>query len=1162
MGKICKGFSWNKWTFLCLLTGALILGLGSCSNFIDSESKDSIKTKITVANPTFPVAAVEEPEFTEEGVPKNKAIIISFSHSMDPETFMENLNITDSLGNNLKTHFLEPKWSNENKIVKIAANEANLIDLNGKKSMDIYITLSKSFKTPDNITLQTSVEHKYRICDQIDEYAPYLSIVRAEVPGIYLNRSDLIEPLTLIEGEMDLENEEEICRTNHINSKINFYIEGNDYGGGDISAQIKFERIYDSAGNEVFEEGNTFLAELEDVNLSGNYFGNICLDLSDEAYTDGLYKINVSVVDSSNLESEESMTYYIIRDTTLAYNANALMWFETPMFRTSDDTELSEFDRQVPTYESIESFRNRVQFAYVSDDVFYVSKNGTENVYKQLNDEFTYLFAWGNELDSLNEPVQIEGAFAEETEGENTTGNTSKIYTLPQAFTDYCRIHEEEDIFLQATVLDSVGNKNIITTLIPKKIELYNYEILEDAEESETFEELEEFTQPEEIEQTEEIENSKKINKSVKLNYSDLSSEINNFAKLQDRQIQVVYRIFYGKLSQEMTDEDILTMPLIRNTSGPLGEDDFTEPTDSPVFTIDEDSEYLVFIQPIYNTYSLTNGQWCGQTFGPIYKVIVDPTVAAEKTLTVPEFSVSKESAGINSGLFQINVEITNPESDVLYVPCYSTDGENWILYKSESQTNFSFMIANPLKAPMGKDQAWDNDFWADKSYFEAVKDQGNDSYGTVTTKVKILAIKDNESQESAVEELVFTEDDDNIPPVQKTWNTRTHDSMLSFDGHSFKYENLVIEDEGHALKRFTYYYMPYNDAWGSNLLLANTQQIESLPYAASSLDSYTYRDNGAKYSLSPVIPVNGLKDGKYMFFARISDSYGNYNYITLGKAHIGTFKNKLNVQYDSKKQSFISRINLEPGEKFDRNMINVQNWNNNEHSWKNFYGQQNELQNCERIETNDRMTLYNTTKKQIKRFENGSDVTYTQEIIPGAFYRFTVQGFNENTYNEETGQGVNIRYGRPYNNNVNKESIVDFISGETEYDLCTEETVSNTVYYYVPAENEDFKNFSAKFFASTAAPRSNKPYIVNVISSMRDLGKDVDEWERRGKLIKTHYYNPLTDQTNPDYPFNDGTALDDMSSSGETGLVYYVAIVHFADNSTAISNVYKIQLY
>ena len=197
------------------------------------------------------------------------------------------------------------------------------------------------------------------------------------------------------------------------------------------------------------------------------------------------------------------------------------------------------------------------------------------------------------------------------------------------------------------------------------------------------------------------------------------------------------------------------------------------------------------------------------------------------------------------------------------------------------------------------------------------------------------------------------------------------------------------------------------------------------------------------------------------------------------------------------------------------------------------------------------------------------------------------MQSFNENPYSETTGKGVDRRYGRPYSkfdptqpyeNNQNylyTSKFYGYVEGETEYDLSTDETVSNTVYYYIPttAENgttlnettyaKDYLNdIKSSFFADTATPRSNKAYLVNVIASGRDLGNDADEWERRGKLIKSHlYYEWRTEEEYDNFnTFDSSVAANDMYESHEKGLVYYVAVVHFADGSTALSNVYTMQ--
>ena len=225
--------------------------------------------------------------------------------------------------------------------------------------------------------------------------------------------------------------------------------------------------------------------------------------------------------------------------------------------------------------------------------------------------------------------------------------------------------------------------------------------------------------------------------------------------------------------------------------------------------------------------------------------------------------------------------------------------------------------------------------------------------------------------------------------------------------------------------------------------------------------------------------------------------------------------------------------------------------------------------------------------------------------------YRLTVQSFNENYIitGENGRSGVDRIYGRPYHYLYKKDKkeyeewasdILYYVDGETKYDVCTEETVSNTVYFYTPGIwvdadgrycKEDLSDFKASFFSSNARATSNHSHLVNVLASSRDLGSDPDEWERRGKLIATHVYNQnYTRPNKEDYKIEDinhkmpwdagyidtydldrynrdlddyknvfdwTVAQQDMASANEKGHVYYVAVVHFADGSTAVSDTY-----
>lgn len=93
--------------FFCSVMTFLMTG---CENFLNGENiKDDIVREIYISNHECPEAKVEEPVFSDAGVARNKAIIISFSMSMDPKSFTNNYQIEDSSGNNLLANFLELK---------------------------------------------------------------------------------------------------------------------------------------------------------------------------------------------------------------------------------------------------------------------------------------------------------------------------------------------------------------------------------------------------------------------------------------------------------------------------------------------------------------------------------------------------------------------------------------------------------------------------------------------------------------------------------------------------------------------------------------------------------------------------------------------------------------------------------------------------------------------------------------------------------------------------------------------------------------------------------------------------------------------------------------------------------------------------------------------
>ncbi len=1043
----------NK-TFL-FLSSLLVLLAFSCSTYIDDNSLVKPLENQASSNSLFnPVATVESPLFMEGGVPKNRRLIISFSKAMDRQTFWDKLIITDSMGKNLKDYFCPPQWSNEDTLVEIAPDLEKFIDLKNKASFDIYVTISKNLTDKENRPLANPIDFRYRINDALDEVNPIL--IKADAAS------------SLVKGQLTEANEDKIALANHINSKVKFNFEGKDSGDGKIWAKFIYNRIYDVNGSLLNEAAQTKLIKLTSINNSENYYDSLTFDLSDSSYADGMYKVLAYVSDESGNLSSQSSTYYIIRDTSLAYNPNTAISYINP-----------QANDQTITKAKLDYYSNIITFENLNDDLYYTSVfSDYKKPYSDKKEKFTYALSWGLSLSQLSQPVALYGSDFE--------------YELPLAFKNFRLKNSDKDIYLKVSFSDSVGNKESLTSLLPQEIDFFNYE----------------------------VEDSGAGLKKIKLNFSDLANSTAKIEQMPDKQSSISYRVYYGRIFDDQP-KDAVKLKL-NHQSANLSEYEFL---------IEENSSYLVYIQPLYTITSKTNGQWCGQTFGPLYELEVN-TISSGEDPRLYSFEVSKSTDGINKGTSTIDVRIINGESDVSYYPCFSTDGKNWNTYKE-----LSFQIENPLKAPLNKGQAWAHaDIWKEKSLFEA-RDSLDPRY-SLTAYIRILAVKGNKAVYSKSKEIIFTHDEDNIPP-ETSDELSSHDSMLSYDGRSFKFDGLVREDDLHTNQIFKYYYTSYDEKWGNNLYFMTQEEIQTLPWAVSRIDSKVWLDSDSniQYKLSPVIPVNGLKDGKYMFFAKVWDSYGNENYITLGKANVGTFKNKLKVSYDSNANVFASSIKLDDSEyTFDRSMINLQVLGP-DNQWYDYYGRQNALLDCN---YDLRTRTFSSQNRNIKK---------------GAFYRLSLQGFNDNTYNQNTNTGVNKINPKPYSDLEEAARVVELVPNESEYDLYTEETVSYPVYYYVPAQDEDMSRFKGSFFKNTAAINSNKPVIVNLISSLTDLGSDIDEWERRGKLIKTYYFKGDTGAI----PFKDNDVRDDMLNSDEEGLVYYVMVVHFANNSSEISNVYKL---
>ena len=1252
-----KKFVIRKNIVLTVLSGVVLcLMLAACKNFLNAgKVKEEIEHSIYVNNHECPVATVEEPVFSDSGVAWNKTIIITFSLPIDPDTFIDSYNIKDSDGKSVLDNYTEPEWFNNNTKVVIYANELNPLVIPEGKTKDFYITLSKKCTTEDGLPIKTAINHKYRLNSVNENVPPVMaSTTNVKRPSVKYNDSIISNPVTFVEGELDAQNETTICKTNHIKSDLEFYVEGSDFGGAKVNAYITYSRVNDIGGSKIESpKEEKIIEELKNKNIDGNYYQTIPFSFNSDS-PDGMYKFTICIEDQYHGYSEEKQVYYIIRDTNMAKSSNALIWFESPNFRqdfTIDRETIypAPFDAMVPTGEKIDAIRKSVQFQFILDDTYYISSFDNTKVYSDKLNTYTYLFSWGTSLDNLTPPVPAlsvtetdiveyygytdPGAKVPLEHPKDENGNvisnawtydswynnwfndtyrtinvndvrsmssTKIIYTLPLEYEVYVQSHPNSDIFLQATVIDSVGNANTVTTLSPKKPKFYGYK----------------------------VEDGENESKKITLSYSDYTgADLTSLVNIPDKLCIENYRIFIAELPKGYNEKNTDSLNLRRTTVKRWVEDQYSGITDSNIFNIPKNkdgsySKYVVYIQPNYSTNSVLSGKWTGQTFGPYYKVIIDPAqgsagwVNSDPSLpdSITISKIERKSAGPSTGLLNVTVTLNAP--DERYVPCYQTidTAPGWIYPDftiSEDKKHIYFTMVNPLRAPTKKvdgtdhpwrriEGTWENgdpkyifrdDFWES---IERIKDRDWFNYN-YNVRIKVQITGGNEIVESVVSDattLMLTNyEDDNIPPYQNHKIT-THDSMLSSDGHSFEFRDLIVDDQASLVKTFKYYYTTYNEAWGDNLSVLSEEEIRSLPYGISKLKSNCYVDKDWDYpkdertdtdriviQFTPVVPIKGLADGKYMFFGEFSDTYGNTCIIPLGKADIGTFKNKPEVDWSIDQENgggdTITIDFTRNGDEYFENYYayveildgSTGNWNSLFDGYStlqklNFTGSKASLKiDCNspnyRDWDNDNKTFYQgisgtgfTLGEKHGDWENG---TFKAKHLPRwTYYKVTVQGFNTHPYDSATNKGVNKYYEMPYKDydpaadNSNwtpwDGEYSGYVNGETEYDLCTEETSSCSSYMYFPGyeieDNGEINYTEAKydlsdirysFSPSDATIHSNIKYLVNVYTSIIDLGNDIDAWERKGKLIKSHFYEPRSTPTRWDLEDKGEVSLNDI---------------------------------
>lgn len=436
------------------------------------------------------------PAYSKDGCEQDSSITIEFNKSINPQTFNANcISIKNGeeelFSTNLaQSYFDTPKFSNENTILTIpTVKEKYIIPLTpaGQAPKDITVSIiSSDIKDTDGLSLQPVDPYTYRINQNLDKEKPEIKSITASNTGDTTNwafRTLSDKPLDSWSSETEYEADGTTVKylngdysRNHIIDTVHISLKGCDKDSG--IKNVKVIEVYEKT-----KGGGDTLKTENDYEYGINSFVRDAVDETLYSYTfdytfkkgisDGLYRLDVCVVDKANNVSEP-VSYYVIKDAELNRLISYTGYLDVPYsFKGSENDVITEaclpvFNETTGKYESKLIF----DYFHIFEDTSY-STFKTHCSYFAIqkcneNNEFVTIFEKKN-LSASNLSVvntlSVQTITEKEITGEINTA-LADIIIDPDVTTKFKVLLWEEN-----------GKQNEATFAVPKRARISGYNI-------------------------------------------------------------------------------------------------------------------------------------------------------------------------------------------------------------------------------------------------------------------------------------------------------------------------------------------------------------------------------------------------------------------------------------------------------------------------------------------------------------------------------------------------------------------------------------------------------------------------------------------------------------------------------------------------------------
>ena len=366
------------------------------------------------------------PEFYDFGVDQDSTIKIKFNKCVNPDTFGDFSGIKIKSGSeNLRDYYGTPYFSDDNKTINIPTVKTKDIVTSGTKDIFVSFEFAESPLDADGMKIDFGETHRFRVNTHKDDVKPVLSAV-----NLWSDENKTRE-LTSKSFENWTSDSDFTC--NHIKNTFYFELSGTDEGSGIAQASVTESHIKYASG----ADGNS--ARTSVVSLSekdGKFYAPYTLQLAGE----GIIKLEFKAVDYSENESDESVVYYVIKDTSI--NDSVIKFEGFSQSYSADEGYFKEYSDS-----DFAALGRKVSADGMDTVTLVLADSSKDTFYSGHSSEFDIEAYWGYSEDSI-------------------TNTVAKTQVSGKNQVSFVR-NAEKIAYVKITVRDDVGNEKSIVRSVP-----------------------------------------------------------------------------------------------------------------------------------------------------------------------------------------------------------------------------------------------------------------------------------------------------------------------------------------------------------------------------------------------------------------------------------------------------------------------------------------------------------------------------------------------------------------------------------------------------------------------------------------------------------------------------------------------------------------------